>query len=120
MISYGYEREQDRLRQVRAAHLPEVLQRRRDLLQLRPTASQAAEPRSQRQGYGHHGQRLHLRCREQRAQRSERCISTAERQGRRADGTHLHLRQPLPSSHGHRHLHGSRRQERRLHTCDGL
>ena len=67
MISYGYEREQDRLRQVRAAHLPEVLQRRRDLLQLRPTASQAAEPRSQRQGYGHHGQRLHLRCREQRA-----------------------------------------------------
>ena len=91
MISYGYEREQDRLRQVRAAHLPEVLQRRRDLLQLRPTASQAAEPRSQRQGYGHHGQRLHLRCREQRAQRGQRRLPAPKRKGRRSDEPSVHL-----------------------------
>lgn len=56
-------------RQVRSAHLPEVLQRCRDILQLRPAAPQVAEPRGQCQGWHHHGLCLYLRRGEQRAQR---------------------------------------------------
>ena len=69
-------------RQVRAAHLPEVLQRCRDLLQLRPVASQVAEPRCQCQVRYHHGQCLYLRCGEQCAQREERRPAPAEWQDR--------------------------------------
>lgn len=69
-------------RQVRAAHLPQILQRSRDLLQLRPAAPQVTEPRSERQGRYHHGQCLYLRRGEQCAQREERRPAPAEWQDR--------------------------------------
>lgn len=78
-------------RQVRSAHLPEVLQRCRDILQLRPAAPQVAEPRGQCQGWHHHGQCLYLRRGEQRAQREERRPTPAERQGWRSDEPPVHL-----------------------------
>jgi len=42
-------------RQVRAAHILEVLQRCRDILHLRPTASQIAEPHGEQWWQHHYG-----------------------------------------------------------------
>lgn len=75
----------------RVAHLPEVLQRSGDVLQLRPCTQTFAEPRGERQGRHHHGQCLYLRRGEQRAQREEWCSAAAKWQGRRTDEPPVHL-----------------------------